>query len=58
MKTIFYKSMFEIILKDVRCVWFTMLDEKIVLQDENNFVKNNRPCVCVYVLCEKNKIFN
>jgi len=50
--------MFEIILKDVRCVWFTMLDEKIVLQDENNFVKNNRPCVCVYVLCEKNKIFN
>ena len=39
MKTIFYKSMFETILKVVGCVWSMMLDEKIVLQDENNFVK-------------------
>lgn len=56
MKTIFYKSMFETILKDVGCVWSVMSDEKIVLQDENNFVKKKTIDLvfCVYVLCGKN----
>lgn len=49
-------------VRDFGCRMCAVRDvgSKDSLEDENNFVKkkNNRPCVCVSVLCAKRKIFN